>query len=214
MPSLSATDLVWYVSYGSNMAEQRLGCCLSGGLPPGAKRACVGCRDPQPPRRDVGYHLPGGVYFATESQVWGGGRAFYDPQLPGTAPARGYLVTAEQFSDIAAQEMSREPGDLLDLAAVVIDGRVQVGPGRYETLLCVGDLDGHPVFTFTCPGRAGVEPYNAPTTPYLRMLAEGLREGHAWSTERIADYLAGLPGASGHWTPALVAEAIGTRQDS
>lgn len=108
--------------------------------------------------------------------------------------------------------MGREPGDLLDLAAVVAGGRLQVGPGRYETLLHVGDVDGHPVFTFTCPWRAGDEPYNAPTAPYLRMLAEGLREGHGWDTERIANYLAGLQGAHGHWTPAAVAVAIGTRQ--
>lgn len=81
--------------------------------------------------RALGYHLPCGVYFAPEPQVWGRSARLYDPALPGTAPARGYLVTAEQFCDIGAQEMSRdEPGELLDLAAVIADSRVQVGRPR------------------------------------------------------------------------------------
>ncbi|MFC7740410.1 hypothetical protein ACFQXA_04765 [Nocardiopsis composta] len=42
--------------------------------------------------------------------MWGGGLAMLDPALPGAAPARAYLVGAEQFADIAAQEMYRSPG--------------------------------------------------------------------------------------------------------
>ncbi len=205
---MSPTDLVWYVSYGSNMATQRLTCYLSGGTPPGAKRACPGCRDPRPPRRAVGCHLDGSVYFATESAVWGGGCAFYDPWLPGVAPARGFLVTAEQFCDIAAQEMYGHAGTWIDLTAAVAEGRIQVGPGRYETVIHVGELDGHPMLTFTAPWRTGDLAYNAPSAAYLRMLATGLREGHDWDTERAADYLAGLPGARGHWTAPAVAEIV------
>lgn len=200
MPGLP--ELVWYVSYGSNMAAQRLACYLSGGTPTGGQRACPGCRDPRPARRTTGCWLDGGIYFATESAVWGGGRAFYDPELPGTAPARGYLVTAEQFGDIAAQEMHRDPGAEIDLAAVVAAGRRRIGPGRYETVLHVGTLDGHPMLTFTAPWRAGDKPGTAPSAVYLRMLAQGLREGHGWDTEHVAGYLAGLPGAQGHWTAA------------
>ncbi len=200
-------DVVWYVSYGSNMRAERFACYLAGGIPPGGRRACPGCRDPSPARRTSGCYLDGGVYFATESLVWGGGRAFFDPELPGTVPARAYLVTAEQFCDIAAQEMYRDPGDVLDLAAVVSERRVQVGPGRYETLLHVGTLDGHPLLTFTAPWRAGDEPLTAPSAAYVRMLAGGLRESHGWHAERTARYLAALPGARGYWTAAdIVAE--------
>jgi hypothetical protein len=203
------SDVVWYVSYGSNMNAARFGCYLAGGTPEGALRGFPGCRDRQLPREARGHELPGGIYFATESPVWGGGRAFYDPALPGTAPARAYLITAGQFSDVAAQEMYREPGEDLDLAAVLATGRVQLGPGRYETLLHTGDLDGHPVLTFTAPwSAADVDPV-APSANYLRMLAGGLCDAHGWDVTRAATYLAGRPGATGAWTADGITEVLG-----
>lgn len=193
---MDPADLVWYVSYGSNMHAARFDCYLRGGRPPGARRSCPGCRDPRPPRRSTGYRLPGGIYFATESETWGGGRAFYDPDLPGTAPARAYLVTAEQFCDVTAQEMYRNPGTDIDLAPVLATGRHRIGPGRYETLLRVGDLDGHPVLTFTAPWSAGDVPPNPPSEAYLRMLAGGLREAHGWSAEEAIRHLRAVADAN------------------
>jgi hypothetical protein len=191
--------LVWYVSYGSNMHADRLAAYLAGGTPPGGHRAYPGARDPRPPRRDLPVWLRGGIYFATHSPVWGGGRAFYDPALPGRAAARGWLITAAQFSDITAQEMYREPGVDLDLSTVLTTGRDQIGSGRYDTLLHVGEAEGYPLLTFTAPWRAEeVEPV-APSPSYLRMLAGGLRAAHGWDTPRVAHYLAGLTGVSGSW---------------
>lgn len=204
----ASPELVWYVSYGSNMNAARFGCYLTGGTPDGALRGFPGCRDRRPPREARGHELPGGIYFATESQVWGGGRAFYDPALPGTASARAYLITVGQFSDVAAQEMYREPGEDLDLAEVLATGRVRLGPGRYETLLHTGDLDGHPVLTFTAPWSAGdVDPI-APSANYLRMLASGLCAAHGWDLARAAAYLAGSPGAAGAWTVEDILAAL------
>jgi hypothetical protein len=163
-------ELVWYVSYGSNMNAARLNCYLAGGTPPGAQRANPGCRDPRPPRRVLSCELTGGVYFATRSPFWGGGRAFFDPDLPGTAPARAYLITPGQFADIAAQEMYRDPGEDLDLTEVLASGRVELGPGRYETLLHVGNRQGHPLLTFTAPWQATDVAHTTPSPTYLRML--------------------------------------------
>ncbi|MGH3769653.1 MAG: histone deacetylase, partial [Pseudonocardiaceae bacterium] len=192
--------MVWYISYGSNMCAARLGCYISCGAPVGARRAYPGCRDRRAPMRSTGCELAGGVYFATESAVWGGGRAFYDPELPGTAATRAYLITSGQFSDIAAQEMYRTPGEDLDLTAVLAKHRVELGPGRYETLLHLDDLDGYPLLTFTAPWRAADVPCTAPSAPYLRVIMAGLRETNGWDTHRIAGYLSRLPGARGHWT--------------
>ena len=36
--------------------------------------------------------------------------AFFDPEGTGSVACRAYLVTAEQFADVAAQEMRLEPG--------------------------------------------------------------------------------------------------------
>ncbi|HEU5161154.1 MAG TPA: histone deacetylase [Streptosporangiaceae bacterium] len=198
-------DLVWYVSYGSNMCADRFRCYLLGGRPPGAARTYPGARDNTPPRADKAVWLPGGVYFATESPVWGGGRAFYGPDLPGRAAARAYLITAEQFSDVSAQEMYLQPGTDLDLTRLAAVGRLQMGPGRYETLISVG-LDGAaPMVTFTAPWNAGDVPLVSPSAVYLRMLGQGLCEAHGWDAPKVAGYLADLPGARASWTPERIA---------
>jgi hypothetical protein len=190
------------------MHADRLTCYLAGGIPPGTRHTYSGCRDRRPPRCAIGWEITGGVYFATESLVWGGGRAFYDPELVGTAATRAYLITGGQLADIAAQEMSRSAGTDIDLRPVLATGRAELGPGRYETLLHVGDLDGHPLLTFTAPWHAGDVPWTVPSAAYLRMLAAGLREAHGWDIHRVAGYLAHLRGARGHWTPTGIAAAV------
>lgn len=222
----SGEDAVWYAAYGSNMRRERLRWYVQGGAGGGAggARTYPGCRDRRMPARDAAVELPGTVYFATHSPVWGGGRAFYDPDAPGTVYARAYLLTAGQFRDIAAQEMyaqpPREPGDVgppggtlesgggLDLGAAVRSGRLRLGPGRYETVVCPGRLDGVPLLTFTAPwGVDGVE-HTVPARPYLAQLAAGLRETGRLSAPEIAGYLASRPGAAGHWTPARILELL------
>jgi hypothetical protein len=197
--------LVWYVSYGSNMRLGRLRCYLAGGRPAGGARWYPGCRDPRGPRRSVPVELRGEMYFALESQVWTGGRAFYDPDTPGTVWARAHLLTMSQFSDLLAQEMYGEPGGDLDLTEVLGKGRAEFGPGRYETLVRAGDLDRRPVITFTAPWGMADVAWNKPSASYLGQIASGLLEAGAWSAPRIAAYLAGRPGAAGRWTEEEVA---------
>ncbi|MFF4384466.1 histone deacetylase [Kitasatospora sp. NPDC001547] len=196
----TSTDLVWYAAYGSNMHADRLSYYIRGGRPPGGTRTYPGCRDRRLPEQQVPVLLRGQLYFALTSAVWGGGMGFYDPTQPDEMPARAYLITGQQFSDIAAQEMHRLPGTNLNLAPVLADGHDQLGPGRYETLVCAGELDGVPVLTFTAPWHLDAAELNAPTSSYLANFASGLREAHGWSLERSAHYLATRPGAAGHWT--------------
>ncbi|MBB5801783.1 hypothetical protein F4560_001551 [Saccharothrix ecbatanensis] len=200
-----SSRLVWYVSYGSNMHAQRFACYLAGGTPVGATRCYPGCRDGSPPVDTRALELPGGIYFATHSPVWLGGRAFYDPDLPGTAAARGYLVTAAQFADVAEQEMYREPAADLDLTAVLAGGRHVLGPGRYETLLHLGEHDGHPALTFTAPWRADDVVHTAPSAAYLEMLGSGIAQAHGWTAERIATHLARR---TPFWTAADIAALV------
>ncbi|MEU8540043.1 histone deacetylase [Streptomyces sp. NPDC048717] len=181
---------VWYVAYGSNMRAERLG------------RYLAACRDTAAPRESRAVVTAGTVYFATESRVWGGGRAFCDPGAPGAVWGRAYLLSAGQFSDIAAQEMYREAGADLDLGGVLARGRAEFGPGRYETLVRVGELDGVPLLTFTAPWSLGEVELRAPVAAYLRQIAAGLREAGAWSDAEIARYLATRPGVAGCWGEA------------
>lgn len=202
---------VWYAAYGSNMSGDRLRCYLRGGRPEGGARTYPGARDPRMPSRSRRVELGGTVYFATHSPVWQGGRAFYDPDAGGTAWARAHLVGVGQLSDIAAQEMYRAPGRDLDLHDVEAGGvgRLRLGPGRYETLVRAGEIDGLPVLTFTAPWGMGDVAWAPPSAAYLRVLAAGLREAGGRSAAEVAGYLASRPGAAGHWTPEDVARVVG-----
>ena len=113
---------VWYVSYGSNMSRERLAAYLEGGRPRGARASYVGARDPSPPAADIAVELPGRLYFAGESSIWGGGVAFYDHDESGPTAARAYRITAAQFADVAAQEMHRLPQAGDPIEQIVIDG--------------------------------------------------------------------------------------------
>ena len=195
-------DHVWYVSYGSNMWSTRLACYLDGGTPPGGDRENPGARDQTPPARSTAVDLPGTLYFAGRSAQWGGGVAFYDHVTPGFTAARAYLVTAQQFADIAAQEMRREPAAGDPMADVVLsplpDGRHRAGPGVYETLVDVGSLDGRPLLTFTAPHSAHETEHTEPSDAYLAALAAGLQESRAWTDAQIDDYLtARAPNSAG-----------------
>ncbi|MFF4430263.1 histone deacetylase [Streptomyces sp. NPDC001513] len=203
-------ERIWYTSYGSNMHRGRLACYLAGGTPAGGARSQPGCRDPRAPARSVAVELPGSLYFATESLVWTGGRGFYDPTAPGRIRGRAHLVTAQQFSDIAAQEMYREPGAGadVDLTRVLRTGRDELGPGRYETLICSGALDGIPVLTFTAPWAMHEVDWVSPAAAYVTHLAAGLLESGAWGARSVADYLARCPGAAGHWSADRIAALL------
>lgn len=199
-----AIDRVWYVAYGSNLHARRFGCYLNGGRPSGAARSYPGCRDPRAPERDVPVTLSGQLYFAGESRVWTGGMAFYAPDEPAEIPARAYLVSAQQFSDVAAQEVHRDPGadPELDLSEVLKKGTANTGRGgRYDTLVCPGELYGLPLLTFTASWRIEEAPLNVPSPAYLGHLAAGLAEAHGWSHERCCAYLTTRPGASGTTPP-------------
>lgn len=210
-------ESVWYAAYGSNADPDRLCCYLTGDTPDGAaatpgtissdsgRQRVRGCRDRTPPARSIGIVLAGVLYFATESAIWTGGRAFYDPATPAETPARAYLLTRGQFSDIATQEMYRPPGTDLDLTEALRTGRSQVGPGRYENLVCPGYYEGVPIVTCTADRRWRDVPGNPPAPAYLRRIAVGLRAAHRWSDSETAAYLATRPGAAGHWTPLMVA---------
>lgn len=204
------SDLVWYIAYGSNMRSARLRYYLTGGKPPNGAKTFPGCRDRRAPGRSIPVELRGKVYFALESAVWTGGRAFFDPDAAGTAWARGHLITIGQFSDILAQEMYRVPGDDLKFDDWLGRGRTQVGPGRYETIVCVGSLDGYPALTFTAPWPIEEITPNKPAAAYLENIAAGLLEAGAWNTNQIAAYLAGCPGAAGVWEQDEIVAMVGT----
>ena len=156
-----------------------------------------GARNSALPRRSVPVDLPGALYFAGRSTQWGGGTAFYDHDAQDTAQGgptagRAYLVTAEQFADVAAQEMHRVPQEGDPIEEVVlggIDGGTHhAGPGHYETLIEVGRLEGAPMLLFTAPHGIDHVEHSLPSASYLATLAEGLQEARQWDERAVSAY--------------------------
>lgn len=137
--------------------------------------------------------VPGRVAFAWHSPTWDGGIAFLEPRADGEVLARAYLLTARQLADVLEQEMWREPGVELDLGRLLRERRLEIGPGRYETLHVVGELDGSPVVTFTAPDVEALG-IRAPADDYLRTMARGLAAAHGSTPQQAAHYLAGCRG--------------------
>jgi hypothetical protein len=202
-----APQQIWYVAYASNLAMGRFRCYLSGGRPAGGSRDYAGCRDPSEPVRAQGVEVSGGLVFAEESRVWGGGMAFYDRAAPGIVACRAYLISAEQFGDIAAQERRLAPGGEFaeDLAGLLpeVESLVTIGPGRYETVVRLGQLDGAPMFTITHHDVGSLR-LASPAAAYLGWIAVGLHESHGYDGARIARYLEPAPGIRGAWTEAEI----------
>ena len=151
--------------------------------------------------------MRGRLAFAWESPTWGGGIAFHEPDAAGAVLATAYLVTVGQFADVLEQEMWREPGSDVDLTEVVSTGRQVLGPGRYETLHLVGDLDGRPVVTFSSSDIEALG-LRAPAPPYVATIARGLRTAHGLVDDEIVDYLLACRGVDLAWDRASLTAAV------
>ena len=192
----AADELVWYAAYGSNMSAARLRCYLEGGCPPGGRKAQIGARNPSPPRAWRAVRLPFQLRFADRSAVWGGGKAFVatSSSLGRDRPclARAWLLRREQFEDLASQESGRD-SVRIRLLRLRRDGSLRIGTGPYDRVVDCGDLDGIPMVTLTHPSRPR---RRSPSHPYLRILAEGLRETHGLTGPESAAYLASADGVT------------------
>lgn len=204
-----AVQEVWYVAYASNLSLHRFRSYICGGRPSGGLREHVGCRDARDPARIVSLHVPGGLVFAGNSTVWEGGMAFFDRSAPGRIACRAYLITAEQFADVAAQEMRRPPGGHFakELEGLLTDVETlqTFGPGNYETIVRFGVYEGLPLLTVTHGDVAALAPA-APSAAYLSQIATGLHEAHGWGADTIGTYLAPAPGIRTAWTAEQIAD--------
>jgi len=203
--------LVWYASYGSNCDMSRFMFYLEGGQRQGTNGGHRGARDPSPPIDSAPMEFPTQITFMGNSRRWGGGVAFLEhhpraPDFPG-ALGRRYLITREQFDDVAAQE-SHRPTSRIDIE-VLTPGQVrEVGTGWYDGLLALDPMDGVPVVTFTSPAppEAGAE--NPPSVDYLTTLATGLNQIHMIGPERIVARLRLVDVIASNWSKEQLLELL------
>ena len=127
--------------------SERFRCYLSGGRPAGGAREYAGCRDPRDPQRTVSLHVPGRARL--RRPVAGVGRR--DGVLRRAAPGPGRLPRATSSRPTSSptswpRRCVGRPGasSRADLAGVLPDvGSVHtLGPGRYETVVRLGERDG------------------------------------------------------------------------
>jgi hypothetical protein len=196
---------VWYVAFGSNLLASRFRAYLGGGPVPHAPGVLqAGARDPSPPRADAEAEIPHRLYFARSSITWGGGGVAFldpDPSPPGvTTQCRLWLITAQQFADVYAQEnqLDQPPAvdELLDAERMATDP-VLHRERWYGRLLPLGDgPDGHPMITFTAP-TTDVHRPRAAHRSYLRVVGAGLMERLGYDPAGAAGYLASRDGNRG-----------------
>ena len=164
-------DLVWYAGYGSNLSSERFACYISGGTCAENGRSYRGSSDPTPPRAEKRCTYHGKLYFGNTSSSWGGsGVAFFNPN-PKNKDERVYmkcyLITRRQLHDVMAQEGP--------------------SPNWYGRLVCLEvDNLGIPVYTLTSENR---RPENAPSPPYIELIAKVLREEFKLEKKQIKGYL-------------------------
>ena len=203
----SNPDLVWYVSYGSNLNYDRFSHYISGGRYGSSRRSLPGCSDTTPPRDSRALTLPYQLYFGGLSRSWNGAVAFINPESPGNTLARAYLITVEQFWQIVIQETTstagiqpKSPADLPTNASGIS------GKGMYDRPVECGELEGLPLLTFTTPKIH--KAVSLPTPAYIQTIGLGLCEVHGLSPAEAAAYLEMQAGITGHYDRQLIQQLV------
>lgn len=172
---MNKNDLVWYVSYGSNMLCERFMCYINGGKFDDKGKNHKPCKDTTPPQAKMNYIMPYNMYYANKSKAWDNkGVSFLDTSIDnGMAYGVAYLITKKQFDHIFEEE----------------NGGVKPGPDStwYNKRHEIATYDNIPVLTIT---NRSVIKKNSPSERYLDVLFKGLKENYSsLSDEEIKEYL-------------------------
>ncbi len=161
-PWVPKEDLLWYVSYGSNMLLERFRYYLEGGSFRGLGRHQKECTDRRLPRRKKKVTIPFDMYYGGKSDSWEGkGVSFLDTTKPGKAYGVAYLVTKTQYQHILREENGgNEPDE---------------DTSWYGLPVRLKDIEGIPAMTFT---SKRVKAKNDAGALYKSVLLEGLLENY------------------------------------
>lgn len=201
-------NMLWYAAYGSNVNRDRFMEYITGGTSRYTGLKMSGCRNKEAPIRDYALALNRELYFARMADAWGGAVAFVQP-APSKSQTlgRAYLITEEQFLDVASQENGRRPGDKemgFDYAYAEknevsffhrSDPSRPAGQGGlwYGRVLRVGTRESWPVFTMTAEWE-GYADVNPPSRSYVKCIADGIRQLGKISEAALVEYFLGKVG--------------------
>jgi gamma-glutamylcyclotransferase (GGCT)/AIG2-like uncharacterized protein YtfP len=142
-------NLIWYVTYGSNLLLERFTYYIKGGEYNG--KSYKGCKDKTLPLAQKRVTIQYLRYFGKSSSRWDHrGVAFLDSKTPGNTTGRAYLITQEQLKDIQKQEGS-----------------------WYDLVLKLPNIDSLPAATLTSTTRHSD---NGPSEEYKKVIKTGMIE--------------------------------------
>jgi hypothetical protein len=201
-------DMLWYATYGSKVNRDHFLEYIRGGKSVFNGQTYQGCRNKQDPIRDYALVVNHELYFAKNSDPWGGAMAFVVSQETRSQTlGRAYLITSEQFVDIASQQNGRKPGDPEFVMNYTYSEGVKesyfnrsdpakpLGQGNqwYARILKLGARESWPVFTVTAEWSGYGEP-NAPGSSYLNVIARGIQQMGKISQHAMVEYFNGKVG--------------------
>ena len=194
----SSGEYVWYMSYGSNLSEERFLCYIRGWTPPGSSKRNIGCRDTTLPIKDAPIIVDRPLLFALKSSGWNdGGVCFLGEKIEDNLPTwwRMYLITKEQFIEVVEQENGNSHDIGIDLDTARETGcHIFREKSWYGKVLFLWEKDDYPIFTFTHPDADSLTP-NTPDMSYIKTIARWIQEAHrAKSLEEIIGYFLKKPG--------------------
>lgn len=216
--STDEADLVWYVTYGSNLSAKRFEVYINGGVHPNnPAREVPPCRNKTWPEEQRYITIPYSLYFAKEAPSWNkGGVAFIQlDKGKDLTYARTYLITMGQLRDIAKEENGGK-AEVGPMASYV--SRAQTCPERhvpillgkqwYRELLYISELEKHPMVSLTaCPALAD---YVKPSGKYLQTMCADLQDIHGLNPAQAAEYLLPRPGVNCNYCLDELREIVST----
>lgn len=205
------SEPVWYLSYGSNLQEERFMCYIQGGHPVGSDKDYKGCANKIRPKTWLPDEIRYPLYFAYPSSTWNGGIAFIrttESREETPTIARRYLITKGQLEGVAAQENSKCDGDTdyaIDFESLTVNGSLTIGTRLYDYLILLGYYNGVPIITLTTSRTLALL---KPSSEYVTVIARGLRETHGMSPEDVCSYLYEKDGIKGRYERTLLLAII------
>lgn len=189
-------EMVWYACYGSNLYRKRFMCYIQGGALEGKGSEYSGCRDRTPPVDEGKIIIPHQLFFSQNSSKWEGkGVAFVRPERHKEIRTLGrmYLITREQFVDVALQENGLKPrnygGFEINIEEAVERGTTTFRQGWYGLVIYLGHEGKFPIFTLSSSWNARKGAINPPGRKYRNIIMKGLKETYNMSNKEIENYL-------------------------
>jgi hypothetical protein len=171
--------VLFYGAYGSNTDPERFA------------RYTAGTRSPEELRaRSRWLTVDRPIYFAGTSRTWGGAVAFLSAATSPSSrtPVRAYEVTSDELVTLIRAENGypdtlprglegalHTPDGLATLPFALSDDGYQ---GKYNVLMRLADIEGHPCFALSTSRRL---PLGVPSAAYRAVMARGLADAPSTS---------------------------------